>query len=602
MEDRDVIELENSFEHSRRMELESRIKNLAWTISGDYDLKINPDVDGFQESPGSVLYDSIKQGAFAKYLDREAISMYLVKKVYMHAEEAPLLMASSLVIEEAVCDRLMYEREGIANVRKRACEEMLDHEFSRMSSSPLGMLKASRLKEIVNAREDYGTRQIEEGKQVLKAVRETADTNQVIRAIDTLYNTLVDQTFEKKHGSLEQVLQVTIEELMEYSWKDFLSEEMYEDNFEVYVQKISESMATLDIRDEKKDVQEDQTEIVKQKKVILVDEDALDKMYSYVQLIYGRTYLNPQEEKSVNYQFCIGMHEQCSLYYTRGILENPVKMNYQYKYAKKLRDNNLLEYYDQHQVVKQNIRILTDMLRKSFVMRDEQEAMLSDNGEILPSRLWRIGRSSDAKIFQRVNRKEAMDFVVDILIDASGSQRKRQGKVALQAYILSETLSALGLSHRVTSFCTFWDYTILQLFRDYEDDRKENSHIFDYMTSANNRDGLAVRAVGSQLLQREEEHKVLIVLSDGKPYDVVANRPGNKNPTPYQGKYAEADTATEVRRLRQSGVCVLGVFCGEEKELSAEQKIFGRDFAYIREISNFSHIVGRYLQRQIEEE
>lgn len=102
-------------------------------------------------------------------------------------------------------------------------------------------------------------------------------------------------------------------------------------------------------------------------------------------------------------------------------------------------------------------------------------------------------------------------------------------------------LSNLGLYHRVMSFCTFWDYTILQLFRDYEDDRKENSHIFDYMTSANNRDGLAIRAVGTQLSKRGETHKVLIVLSDGKPYDVVANRPGNKNPEPYQGEYAEQE-------------------------------------------------------------
>lgn len=125
----------------------------------------------------------------------------------------------------------------------------------------------------------------------------------------------------------------------------------------------------------------------KPKKVILVDEAALDKMYSYVQLNYGKTYLNPQEEKSLNYQSCRGIHEQCSLYYTKGILENPVKVNYQYKYAKKLRDNNIMEYYDQHQVVKHNIRILTEMLRKSLYCGMKQEETLSDCGEIIPARL-----------------------------------------------------------------------------------------------------------------------------------------------------------------------------------------------------------------------
>ena len=47
---------------------------------------------------------------------------------------------------------------------------------------------------------------------------------------------------------------------------------------------------------------------------------------------------------------------------------------------------------------------------------------------IVPSRLWRIGRSSDAKIFQRELKADAADFVVDVLIDASGSQMSRQGE------------------------------------------------------------------------------------------------------------------------------------------------------------------------------
>lgn len=57
-----------------------------------------------------------------------------------------------------------------------------------------------------------------------------------------------------------------------------------------------------------------------------------------------------------------------------------------------------------------------------------------------------------------------------------------------------------------------------------------------------------------------------------------------------------------MRRLRQQQVAVLGVFVGEEQELPAEHKIFGKDFAYIRDITGFAHTVGRYLVRQIEEE
>ena len=82
---------------------------------------------------------------------------------------------------------------------------------------------------------------------------------------------------------------------------------------------------------------------------------------------------------------------------------------------------------------------------------------------------------------------------------------------------------------------------------------------------------------------------------------MLVNRPNARNPKPYRDDYALRDTATEVRRLRQQGVSVLGVFVGEETELVAEQKIFGKDFAYARDIRNFSRMVGSYLRRKIEE-
>ena len=361
------------------------------------------------------------------------------------------------------------------------------------------------------------------------------------------------------------------------------------------------NLDTMEACKQEKD-REEQEKKSSDKRVLVVDEKALEKMYSYVERNYGKTFLTEAEEKRMNYLMCRGIHSDCSLYFTRGILKDPVLRNYQYEYARKQKDKNLYEYYDNHRIVKNNIRILTDMLRKTLIMRDETEEVLADRGKIVPSRLWRIGRTSEARFFTRELYQDASRFVVDILLDASGSQRSRQGQVAIQAYILSEALSNVGIPHRVMSFCTFWDYTILHEFRDYEAKRKENSNIFEYITSSNNRDGLAIKAIGGGLLEREEEHKILIVLSDGRPYDVILNRPNARNPKPYEGNYAISDTGFEVRRLRSQGVCVLGVFAGEEKDLAAEKKIFGKDFAYIRKISDFSPVVGRYLMKQIERE
>lgn len=583
----------------RRFELENRIRNLLWTVSGDYGLSVKPDVSLFLRSRDIALYDGIKQGAFARYYDRDCMGMYLVKKVFLQAKENELTLIAQLCIEEAVGEKICRERPGVRSMQRQAFEDILDQEFEEMPAPGdlLARLKIAVLRRRLEGDSFRIERRLQPYMDLVSRAGKAQDTMELIRIVDELYNGLADPLFEKLHGNLERVLSVTLKELTEYSWEDFLTEELYEDALGSYVEQLTgqitglEDTSVTDAMEEKRQAKH---------KITLVSPEALEKAHTYVELNYGKTYLTEQEEKRMNHLMCKGIHGDCSLYFTEGILKNPVKRNYQYEYAARLRNKNIWLYHDKHRIVKRNIAALTDMLRKSLVLRSEEQTVLSDRGTILPSRLWRIGRSSEATVFQRELKADAADFVVDVLIDASGSQMSRQGEVALQAYIISEALSNVEIPHRVMSFCTFWDYTILHRFREYDDPRTANDNIFNYVTSSNNRDGLALKTAGCGLLQREEEKKILIVLSDGRPYDVIVNRPNARNPRPYQGAVAISDTATEVRRLRNLDVSVLGVFAGEEKDLSTEKKIFGKDFAYIRDIRNFSKIVGRYLTRQLE--
>lgn len=594
MNKEETLEIEDS-----RLELENRIRNLLWTVSGDYKLDMKPDVSLFLRSKAIALYDGIKQGALARFYDKDLLGLYLVKKVFLQADEGELTAVAQLCIEEAIGEKICEERPGIRNMQREAFEDILDQEFEKMPSQAdfPGRLKVA----VLRRRLDGGVYRVEQKLQPFMdlVIRsgEARDTMELIRCIDELYNSMIDPAFEQRRGSLERVMAVTLEELTEFSWEDFLSEEMYEEALESYVEKLTTNMAGMADRSVTEEMEQKRQ---KKKNITVVTPEMLEKAYTYVELNYGRTYLSEAEEKKINYLMCRGVHSDCSLYFTEGVLKNPVKRNYQYEYAKRLRNKNIWLYHDKHRIVKRNISVLTDTLRKSLVLRSETQTVLSDRGQIVPSRLWRVGRSQDAKLFERELKADASDFVVDVLIDASGSQMSRQGEVALQTYIISEALSNVEIPHRVMSFCTFWDYTILHRFREYDDPRSANENIFNYVTSSNNRDGLAIKTAGYELLAREEEKKILIVLSDGKPYDVLVNRPNARNPKPYQGKEAIADTATEIRRLRNLDVSVLGVFAGEEKDLATEKKIFGKDFAYIRNIKNFSKIVGRYLTKQLE--
>lgn len=594
MRDEQIIEIED-----HRLELENRIRNLLWTISGDYSLNMKVDVPLYLRSKAIALYDGIKQGALAKYFDKDLLGMYLVKKVFCQAGEGELTLLAQLCVEEAIGDKICQERPGVRQMQRQAFEDILDQEFEQLPSyeDVLGRLKIAVLRDHLESGNHRVEKKMQDIREMVYQARDAKDTMELIGVIDRLYNTVVDPAFEKLHGNLAQVMAVTLEELTEYNWEDFLTEELYEEALESYIEQMANRIT--DMEDVSVTEEMEKNRQTKHKITILTEEE-LNKAHTYVELNFGKTYLTPAEEKRMNYLMCREIHRDCSLYFTEGILKNPVKRNYQYEYAARLKNKNIWLYHDKHRVVKRNIASLTELLKKTLVLKSETQEVLSDRGNIIPSRLWRVGRSSEANLFRRELRSDASDFVVDVLIDASGSQMSRQGEVALQAYIISEALSNVELAHRVMSFCTFWDYTILHRFREYDDPQSANENIFNYVTSSNNRDGLAIKTVGYGLLQRPEEKKILIVLSDGKPYDVIVNRPHAKNPQHYMGNYAISDTATEIRHLRNQGVSVLGVFAGEEKDLATEKKIFGKDFAYIRDISNFSKIVGRYLIKQLD--
>lgn len=578
------------------LEVENRIRNLMWTVSGDYELDTRLDVSSFYKSKYISIYDAIKQGAFSRYYKKDDFALYLVKKVYLGAEEAPLVQLGQLCVDMACHIRISKERPGVPDIRKRAFEAVLDQEFEQMMHTYTGKVKAALMREALTGSLPADSR-IRRPLDMLKALEKAQDTKELIAAVDKLYNLMIDPTFEKRIGGLNRVLAVSMGELSEFDWKDFLEEESQEEILKRYQRQLTDSLTEWEELDARREGEHRRGG----NGVICLDQEAVSKMYSYIEWNYGRSYLSPIEQERLNRKLCTGAHADCTLYFTDGILSGMVRVNSQSEYAHKTREINRRVFLQNQRVAKRNIEILTDILKRALTVREEKERIYGSFGRIVPNRLWNVGRTENDQLFVREFCNYNTDFAVEVLIDGSGSQRSRQSQVALQAYMISEALTNVGIPHRVMSFCTFWDYTVMRRFRDYHEGREANSRIFEFYGSSNNRDGLAVRAAAYGLRQRQEERKILIVLSDGRPNDIIVNRPGSRNPKPYYGDYAVKDTAFEVRSLRNAGVAVLGVFAGEEQDLQAERKIFGKDFAYIRDIRNFSNVVGRYLKKQLEE-
>ena len=306
-----------------KMELENRIRNLLWTVSGDYTLDVKPDVSLFLRSKEIALYDGIKQGAFARYFDKNLLGLYLVKKIYLDASETELTGLTQLCIEAAVGERICEERPGVRRMRKKALEDILDQEYETLPSYDklLDRLKIAVFRDVLTGSVQPLEKKLSAFRDQIYACAESRDTMELIRIIDSLYNAVIDPDFEKKNGSLERVMAVTLEELTEFGWEDYLNEEMYEEALENYVEKLTDRMTDIEDSSLTQDMEEKRK--VKNK-ITVISEEALQKAHTYVELNFGKTYLTPAEEKRMNHLMCRGIHGDCSLYFTEGILKNPV--------------------------------------------------------------------------------------------------------------------------------------------------------------------------------------------------------------------------------------------------------------------------------------
>ena len=301
-----------------RLELENRIRNLLWTVSGDYGLDMKPDVSLFLRSKAIALYDGIKQGALARYYDKDMLGLYLVKKIFMEAGENELTFVAQLCIEEAIGEKVCEERPGIRSMQRQCFEDILDQEFEKMPSHAdlAGRLKVNVLRRRLSEGEYHTEQKMQPFMELVQEAGSTKDTMELIRIIDRLYNSLINPNFERDHGTLEQVLAVTLEDLTEFSWEDYLSEEMYEEALETYVDKLTTNVAGLENAAVTEEMEEKRE---RRRKVTVVTPEMQEKAHTYVELNYGITYLTEAEE--------IKLREVIHDYTVEGDLRREVALN-----------------------------------------------------------------------------------------------------------------------------------------------------------------------------------------------------------------------------------------------------------------------------------
>ena len=445
-----------------RLEISNRIRNLFWTVSGDYDMEFEPDTEKYVYSKQTVLYEAVKQGAFARYFDQKKLGMYLMKKLHFSAGEDILLPLAGLCMDAAVERFIIRERLGTKEIREQAFRELEKAEKEQVSDKAgtdlIHRIRLLYIRHVLENTDDEGMDpQAEIALYKILSLKDAENTEDVINVIDEIYNHVLDPSFEKKNGNLEKILNLPDMALTNDAWQECMTDEQMEDIIQKYLSNLKKKMMSLDIRNKKKKrfyFSPENEEVPESSENI--NPQAVRRIREYVELNYGKSYLSESEQARVNRKFCTGIHKNCNLYLTDGILQSPVIKNNQYRFSQLQFEKNKAYYGNNHWIIKRNISVLAESLKRAFIIRKDDFVSRSDAGQLVPERLWKIGRTDDDKLFNRKKRSDDSEFVIDVLIDSSGSQADRQAQVAAQGYIISEALSQAGIPHRVTGYCAFW--------------------------------------------------------------------------------------------------------------------------------------------------
>ena len=328
------------------------------------------------------------------------------------------------------------------------------------------------------------------------------------------------------------------------------------------------------------------------------------ELRAFMETKYGRSAFSESETMQAERSLCRGEHNNCHLHFTYGDKINASEIQNGFEALSRQREAEQIEknrrsFNDNLAQNRISISRLADKIQNSVLLYMQPSPVKSDSGALVGGRVWRAARLEDGRVFEKNEQNNMGDLSVDILLDASTSQSRRQETVSAQGYMIAEALTKCSIPCRVMSFCSMTGYTIVRIFRDYNRP-SDNAKIFEYVSNGCNRDGLALSAVHYLMNRNTAAHKLLIILSDVKPNDVIKIRSRtDQEPVPYALDAGVNNTAFEVRRARADGISVICVFTGNDEDVSSARSVYDRDFARIRSLDKLADTVGMLIQNRI---
>ena len=173
-----------------------------------------------------------------------------------------------------------------------------------------------------------------------------------------------------------------------------------------------------------------------------------------------------------------------------------------------------------------------------------------------------------------------------ILVDESGSMRGSKSEVARNtAIILSEVFAGLHIPIKVVGFTEESNTVKHYHYQSWKNTPTERYKLLNLSARAANFDGYSIRYAGELLSKCPEQHKLLIVISDG--YPAASYYSSNED--------GINDTRNAVQHASKKAK-VLGILVGSVSP-EKHQYMYGVNFMHIAKVSDLPVALAQRIKR-----
>ncbi|MBP3782676.1 MAG: VWA domain-containing protein [Butyrivibrio sp.] len=232
------------------------------------------------------------------------------------------------------------------------------------------------------------------------------------------------------------------------------------------------------------------------------------------------------------------------------------------------------------------IKNLTKTLNKIF-QADKEQSVAATSGDY---NIIRGSLGTTARVFdRRRDPAKLKDAAVVLLVDLSGSMSgRKEAQARKTAITMAEALTACHIPYYIIGFhADCGADAVHDHYVTWANKKSDRESLISMYAADNNFDGYSIRYAAELLKTRQEDNKILFVISDGQPACYS-----------YDGRTGIADTIDAIKVARKQ-MTVFGIAVGRSCGPTLLQQMYGKDFIFVEDERLLTNMLCKKLAKVI---